>query len=151
MWYRVIKRLSDIYLHMLALALEKNIAKWFRSNQQIAGKQDVYGRDYSIPSIPEFSNVEIAYLISIFFTCNRVRDLDKLNQGEYSKYQLYRVIKRLPDTLSDLVKLNHLKFNKCNLLFIHVPCQIFIIITGTCCTRLSWVCRGRWGCPRASW
>ena len=37
------------------------------------------------------------------------------------------------------------------LLFKHVQCQIFMIITGTCCTLLSWACRGRWGCPRASW
>ena len=27
--------------------------------------------------------------------------------------------------------------------------SILMNITGTCCTRLGWACRGRWGCPRA--
>ena len=54
-------------------------------------------------------------------------DLDKLNQGEYSKYQLCsskidihmficyfskRLIKRLSDTLSDLEKLNQGEYSK---------------------------------------
>ena len=32
----------------------------------------------------------------------------------------------------------------------HAPCHFFMNINGTCCTRLSWAFRGRWGCPRAS-
>ena len=37
------------------------------------------------------------------------------------------------------------------ILYKHVQCQFLINITGTCCTRHSGVCRGRWECPRTSW
>ena len=30
----------------------------------------------------------------------------------------------------------------------HVSCQFLMNMTGTCCTRLGWACRGRWGCPK---
>ena len=33
----------------------------------------------------------------------------------------------------------------------HVSCQFLMNISGTCWTHHGWACRGRWGCPRASW